>query len=93
VLTTAHAVGGEAEGLREELARLSHEWDTVLSGWSGAAASSYAALWEEWHDSAAELVETLARSSRLLERAAVSYDEQEAASAVSMRSTPVAVSQ
>jgi WXG100 family type VII secretion target len=91
VLTTSHAVGGEAEGLRAELGRLSQEWDSVVSGWSGAAASSYAALWEEWHDGAAKLVETLARSSQLLQRAAVAYDEQETASAGSVRSMPVGI--
>ena len=92
-LKTSHAVGGEAEGLRAELARLSQEWDSVLSGWSGAAASSYAALWEEWRDGAAKLVDTLTRSSQLLERAAVSYDEQEVVSPGSVRSVPVGTGQ
>jgi WXG100 family type VII secretion target len=90
-LHTSSAVGGDAEELRAELARLSREWDKVLSGWSGAAAASYAALWEEWHDGAANIVETLAESSQLLERAAMRYDEQETSSARSVRSIPVAI--
>jgi WXG100 family type VII secretion target len=77
--------------LRAELATLSREWDNVISGWSGAAASSYAALWEEWHDGAAKIVETLAKSSRLLERAAVRYDEQETTSARSVRNIPTGI--
>lgn len=84
-------MGGDAEELRSKLTRLSKEWDSVWSGWSGAAAASYAALWEEWHTGAAKLVETLARSSQLLERAAVSYDEQEIASAGWVRAIPVEV--
>jgi WXG100 family type VII secretion target len=68
-----------------ELARLSREWDHVVSGWSGAAASSCATLWEEWHDGAAKLVERLAHSSYLLERAAVAYDQTETISAQSVR--------
>ncbi|WP_123026151.1 WXG100 family type VII secretion target [Mycolicibacterium stellerae] len=91
VLGTSRAVNGDAEELRAELAMLSREWGTVISGWSGAAASTYAALWEEWHDAAATLVESLAGSSQLLERAAVKYDEQESASAVSVRNVPTEV--
>ena len=85
-LQTSHAVGGDVQDLSAELARLSREWNSVLSGWSGAASSSYAALWEEWHDGAAKLVETLAHSSHLLERAAVAYDQRETTSAQSVRS-------
>jgi WXG100 family type VII secretion target len=88
---TSHAVAVDADELRAELSRLSHEWGTVLSGWSGAAASSYADRWEEWHDGAAKLVERLAQSSQLLERAAKAYDEQEAASARAVRSVPAEV--
>lgn len=88
---TSQAVAGDAEELRAELARLSHEWDAVLSGWSGAAASSYASCWEEWHDGAANLVERLAQSSQLLEEAAVAYDSQEAASARAVRFVPAEV--
>jgi WXG100 family type VII secretion target len=79
-------VGSDADELRAELTRLSSDWDCVLAGWSGAAAASYAALWEEWHDGAVTLVETLARSSELLEQATVAYDAQEAASARAVRS-------
>jgi WXG100 family type VII secretion target len=84
-------VNGDAEELRAELAMLSREWDTVISGWSGAAASTYAALWEDWHDGAAKLVETLAASSQLLEQAAATYGEQETRSAQAVRSVPAEV--
>jgi WXG100 family type VII secretion target len=90
-VNTSHAVGGDAEELRAELSSLSREWDAVLAGWSGVAASSYAARWEEWHYGATRLVETLARSSELLGQAAVAYDEQEAASARAMASVPAEI--
>ena len=77
--------------MRAELTILSREWDSVLSGWFGTAASSYAALWDEWHDSAAKLVESLDESRQLLERAAAAYEEQEATSARSVRNTPVKI--
>ena len=88
---TSHAVAVDADELRAELSRLSHEWGAVLSGWSGAAASSYADHWEEWHSGAAKLVERLAQSSQLLERAAKAYDDQEAASVRAVRSVPAEV--
>jgi WXG100 family type VII secretion target len=91
VVETSVSVAGDADELRAELSRLSHEWGAVLSGWSGAAASSYADHWEEWHDGAAQLVERLAQSSQLLERAAQAYDEQEAASGGAVRSVPTEV--
>jgi WXG100 family type VII secretion target len=90
-LETSYVVGGDAEGLRAELARLSREWDNVVAGWSGAAASSYAALWEEWHDGAAKLVETLAHSSQLVDRAAVAYGQTETTSAQSVRSVSTGI--
>ncbi|RDH74899.1 hypothetical protein DVS77_30055 [Mycolicibacterium moriokaense] len=55
---------------------------------AGAAASRYAALWEDWHDGAVTLIDALARSSRLLERAAVAYDEQETACERLVQSVP-----
>ena len=91
VVKTSHAVTGDADELRAELSRLSHEWSAVLSGWSGAAASSYADHWEEWHDGAAKLVARLAQSSQLLERAATAYDDREAASIRAVRSVPAEV--
>ncbi len=90
-LDTSHAVNGDAEELRAELARIARGWDNVVSGWSGAAASSYAALWEEWHDGAAKLVEILAESTRRLEHAAAAYEDREDRSATMLRTVPVEI--
>jgi WXG100 family type VII secretion target len=78
---TSHVVSNDAEELREELSRLSREWDNVSHGWSGVAASAFTQIWEEWHEGAANIVETLAESSRRLAKAAVLYEERDANSA------------
>ena len=90
-LKTAAVVGSDAAELRGELARISQKWDGVLAGWSGAAASVFTALWEDWHDGVAKLVETLAESSQRLAEAAVAYDEQEAISTRSVLMIPVEI--
>jgi WXG100 family type VII secretion target len=84
---TSHVVSNEAEELREELARLSQEWDNLSHGWSGVAASAFTPAWEEWHEGAARIVEALAESSRRLAQAAVLYDERDNNSAQMLGST------
>jgi WXG100 family type VII secretion target len=86
---TAHAVSSDAEELREELSAIVQEWDNISRGWSGAAASAYTAIWEEWHEGAAKVVESLAESSRRLAEAAVSYEERDAESAGQLSSVAV----
>ena len=81
---SSHSVSNYAEELREELTRLSQEWDNLSHGWSGVAASAFASAWEEWHQGAAQIIETLAESSRLLAQAAVLYETQDADSAHSL---------
>jgi WXG100 family type VII secretion target len=83
----SHVVSNEAEELREELARLSREWDNLSHGWSGVAASAFTPGWEEWHECAARIVEALAESSRRLAQAAVLYEERDNSSAQVLGST------
>jgi WXG100 family type VII secretion target len=83
----SHVVSNEAEELREELARLSGEWDNLSHGWSGVAASAFTPAWEEWHEGAARIVEALAESSRRLAQAAVLYEERDNNSAEMLGST------
>ena len=80
----AHAVSNDAEELREELSRLSQEWDDLSHGWSGVAASAFAPIWQEWHQGAAQIIESLAESSRRLAQAAVRYEEQDTDAAQSL---------
>ncbi|KUH99165.1 WXG100 family type VII secretion target [Mycobacterium sp. IS-3022] len=88
---TAHSVANDAEELREELTRIVGEWDNISRGWSGAAASAYSSIWEEWHEGAAKVVESLTESSRNLAAAAVLYEESDAASAETVASVPIDV--
>jgi WXG100 family type VII secretion target len=76
-----HAVMAQAVELREELDRLAQEWDDVSSGWSGMAASAYASAWQDWHEGAVRLLDSLHDVSENLCRAAVTYEQQDAAAA------------
>jgi WXG100 family type VII secretion target len=87
VFTTSHGVSSDAEELRDELDRIKMDWDKLSRGWSGAAATAYAAIWDEWHRGAVTLVDVLADTSEKLGRAAVAYDGQDGASGESVSST------
>lgn len=82
----SHAVGNDAEELRDELASLQREWDNLSRGWTGAAATAYASIWDEWLDGATTLVDSLADSARNLGQAAARYAEQDNASATTLES-------
>lgn len=84
---TSRAVSTDAEELREGLVELSHEWANVSRGWSGAAASAYTPLFQEWEEGASKLVESLAESAHLLAEAASRYQEQDSVSAESVATT------
>jgi WXG100 family type VII secretion target len=84
---TSHAVGNDAEELREELATLRRDWENLSRGWTGAASSAYSAIWSEWLEGATTLVDALAESSHSLGVAAVRYGEQDDGSAVALDST------
>lgn len=84
---TSHAVGNDAEELRDGLSSLAQGWENLLHGWSGAASSAYATIWEEWHDGATRLIDALAESSHRLGAAAVRYGEQDATSAEALDSS------
>lgn len=83
----SRAVSNDAEELREELASLQYAWDILSLGWTGAAASAYWSIWDEWREGATTLVDSLAESSRNLGHAAARYAEQDAASATALEST------
>lgn len=87
VFATSHAVSNDAEELRDELSRIQQDWQTLSGGWSGAAATAYAGIWEEWYRGAVTLVDVLADTSEKLGRAAVAYDDQDSASAEAVTST------
>lgn len=77
----SRAVGNDAQELQEELAGLQRDWDNLSREWSGVASSAYSAIWSEWLEGATKLVHALEESSHNLGVAAVSYSEQDTASA------------
>lgn len=79
--STSHAVGNDAEELRNGVIGLAREWENLSQGWSGAASTAYAAIWAEWLEGATVLVDALTESSHQLGVAAVRYEEQDAESA------------
>lgn len=88
-LATSHAVSNDAVELRDDLASISRQWEHLSQGWIGAVASAYDALWRQWHEGAATLVEALAQSSEMLGRAAMAYAEGDADSADKLGSSSV----
>jgi len=85
----SRAVGNDAQELREELAGLQRDWDNLSREWSGAASSTYSAIWNEWLEGGAKLVHALEESSHKLGVAAVSYSERDADSAAVLDSTHI----
>lgn len=78
---TGHAVMAQAVELREELDRLANEWESLSGSWSGAAASAYSPAWQDWHEGAVKLLDSLSDRAEKLCRAAVDYEQQDADSA------------
>lgn len=72
---TGQAVLGQAVELREELDRLGHEWEDLSGSWSGKAASAYTPAWQDWHEGAVKLLNTLSDLSEKLCRAAADYEQ------------------
>lgn len=85
-LKAANSVGSDAAELREELASLQREWHDIAHGWKGSAASAYAALWEQWHDGATRVVQTVADAAQDLTQAALLYAQQDEQSACRLQS-------
>ena len=85
--SAAKSVQADAEDLRDGLQELAYDWQNLSQGWSGAAASAYSPLFDEWHDGAATLISALEESSSKLAEAAVRYQEENSGSADSIAAT------
>ena len=90
-LQAAQGVSGDATELREELSRLEREWQDIAHGWKGSAAGAYAALWEQWHDGAIKVVQSVAESAEKLNQAATLYTQQDEESAHVLQSASPAI--
>ena len=89
VYATSHAIGNEAEELRDELVVLQRDWENLSREWSGTASSAYSKIWAEWLEGATALVNALADSSHDLGAAAVGYGETDTDSAAHVDSTAI----
>lgn len=82
----SRALGNDAVELGEELDRLQHHWHNVSREWSGTAAATYCAVWEQWLEAATLLVDALEDRSQKLGMAAVSYAERDSESGAAIGS-------
>jgi WXG100 family type VII secretion target len=81
----AQALHGGAEELRNRLADLDEQVTEMLGGWRGASGSAYTCAWEMWHRGTGEVEVGLSMLSRLIATAGGVYQENETASARSLR--------
>jgi ESAT-6 family protein len=78
------SVAGDLRAVVEEtrtgLAALDGQLSGLLgSGWTGQAGSAFGGVWQRWHEGASELVRGLDSMAGLLEEAAGSYRQTDAA--------------
>ncbi|MCG7594956.1 WXG100 family type VII secretion target [Mycobacterium sp. PSTR-4-N] len=70
-----------AQSLKSGLGSLDADISDALgAGWSGDAATAYGAVWRDWHEGAAQVIEGLTRMSSLLQDAAERYSATDATS-------------
>jgi WXG100 family type VII secretion target len=81
----AQALHGGAEELRNRLADLDQQVSGMLVGWRGTSGSAYTSAWELWHRGAGEVEVGLSMLSRSIAKAARVYQDNESASARSLR--------
>ena len=77
---TAGAVRVADEQLRDALARLSLDAQTLLDGWRGAAGAAFAQAWELWYGGACEVLAATDSMARLLGATGQGYQSAESAS-------------
>lgn len=75
--TLSGEVNGVAENVGSDFSALQSKVLGVATEWTGQAASSFQALYDEWNKGAAQIQEALAGISQLLSGAAATYDQAE----------------
>ncbi|MCV7203564.1 WXG100 family type VII secretion target [Mycolicibacterium peregrinum] len=85
MVSSAKSIAEQAIQLSTELNGIGREWDSLSSTWLGDAASSYAPLWQDWHEGAQHVARVLEESCDLLRQAATAYvaDDADSAQAIS----------
>lgn len=80
VSSVAKELRGAAVEARSGLSNLDAELGGLLgSGWTGQAGSAFGEVWKRWHDGANDMVRGLESMAGLLEEAAQSYGQTDAA--------------
>lgn len=82
----AVSLGGAAEQLAAQLARLDDQLGQMLGGWQGASGTAYGSAWELWHRGAREVELGLSMLAHLVGQAGEGYRGNEAGSAQAERS-------
>jgi len=77
----ADAVRTADEQLRDGVARLALDVQTLLDGWRGAASSAFAQAWEGWYAGAVDVLEATESMARLLGATGRGYEAAESANA------------
>jgi WXG100 family type VII secretion target len=79
------AISDAAADLGIGVSRAAGEVESLLGGgWSGTAASAFAAAWEQWRDGAAQLADALARCGSALAESAAGYDRADGESSAAL---------
>ncbi|WP_197508404.1 WXG100 family type VII secretion target [Mycobacterium sp. E802] len=77
MVSSARLLAEQAAQLAAELDSIEKERDDLTSTWTGAAASTFAPVWREWHDGAQRVARALDESCDLLRQAATTYVDQD----------------
>jgi WXG100 family type VII secretion target len=84
--STQTRVSDIAADLHIGVERASNDIESLLDGgWSGVAATAFAAGWSQWQSGAAQLAEALARIGTALAETTVAYAESDSSSSSSFR--------
>jgi WXG100 family type VII secretion target len=81
----AQGLLGAAEALRNQLSELDGQVGEMLGGWHGASGDAYGSAWEKWHRGATEVEQGLSMLAKAVGQAGKGYQQNEAASAQSLR--------
>jgi WXG100 family type VII secretion target len=81
----AQGLLGAAEALRNQLSELDGQIGEMLRGWRGASGDAYGSAWQKWHRGATEVEQGLSMLAKAVGHAGKGYQQNEAASAQSLR--------
>ncbi len=66
-----------AEQIHEQLTQAESRVDQLLSGWVGAASTSFSGVWQDWHTSAQRCHDDLMKIADAMDHSGTSFQEHE----------------